>query len=294
MFVNDSCKSAMQSCLETKTFAMARLYNDERIMSSHIHDCYEIYFSISGGKEFLIEDLVYEFEPGDIFFINQSESHCLLRVDQQAHERIVLFIFPEYLQRLSTPQTDLSCCFHGRGTAFGHRICMSEKEQGRFNYFMHRLSESRGFGQDLMDRAAFLELMIFLNRVFLSRCAQMPLQAPESGNHSFHEPHYAQVDKILSYINQNLSEDLTIQHLAAQFYMSSSYMCKIFKDVTGTTINRYIIDKRISLARTLLAEGWSVTETGSQCGFHDYSNFIRAFTKNVGVSPKKYSACGHS
>ena len=80
MFVNDSCKSAIQSCMETKTFAMARLYNDERIMSSHIHDCYEIYFSISGGKEFLIEDLVYEFEPGDIFFINQSESHCLLRV----------------------------------------------------------------------------------------------------------------------------------------------------------------------------------------------------------------------
>ncbi len=293
MLVYDSCKPTLESCMKTKTFSMARLYNDERTMNIHLHDCYEIYFSISGGKQFLIDDTVYEFEPGDLFFINKSESHGLLRIDQRTHERIVLFIYPEYLQQLSTAQTDLSSCFQRRSAVFGHRIGMSEKEQGRFNYYMHRLSESRGFGQDIMDQAAFLELMTFLNSMFLSRCAQLPVQISEGIKHSFSEPHYAQVDKILSYIHLHLSEDLSIQHLAAQFYLSSSYLCKIFKDVTGTTINRYIIDKRISLARTLLAEGRSVTETGSLCGFHDYSNFIKAFTKNVGVSPKKYAACGH-
>lgn len=291
MFVHDSCKQTIQSCLETKTFAMARLYNDEKTMSIHIHDCYEIYFSISGGKQFWIDNRVYEFEPGDIFFINQSESHWVTRIDQQTHERIVLFIYPEYLQQLSTPQTDLSGCFRS-STSFGHRIGMSEKERGRFSYYMHRLAESRGFGQDLMDQASFLELMIFLNSVFLSRCTQIPSQSLESGA-SVSDPHYAQVDKILSYINQHLAEDLSIQHLAEQFYLSRSYLCKIFKDVTGTTINRYIIDKRISLARSLLAEGMPVMETGSLCGFHDYSNFLKSFTRSVGVSPKKYASYEH-
>ena len=45
-----SCKLAMQSCMESKSFAVAHLYNDDKPMDMHIHDCYEIYYSISGGK----------------------------------------------------------------------------------------------------------------------------------------------------------------------------------------------------------------------------------------------------
>ena len=47
MLVYDSCKPTLESCMKTKTFSMARLYNDERTMNIHLHDCYEIYFSIS-------------------------------------------------------------------------------------------------------------------------------------------------------------------------------------------------------------------------------------------------------
>ena len=72
-----SCKSAIQSCIENKSFAVAHLYNDERPMDMHIHDCYEIYYSISGGKQFLIDNRFYDIQPGDIFFINQYESHYL-------------------------------------------------------------------------------------------------------------------------------------------------------------------------------------------------------------------------
>ena len=67
MFIYHSCQTAIQFCLETKSFAVARLYNDEKAMGMHIHDCYEIYFSISGGKQFLIDNRMYEFQPGDIF-----------------------------------------------------------------------------------------------------------------------------------------------------------------------------------------------------------------------------------
>ncbi|MDE6591179.1 MAG: AraC family transcriptional regulator, partial [Oscillospiraceae bacterium] len=102
--------------------------------------------------------------------------------------------------------------------------------------------------------------------------------------------HHAQVDGILSYINQHLAEDLSIPMLASQFYLSGSYLCKIFKDATGTTINRYITAKRIARAKALLAEGHSVAETSSLCGFGDYSNFLKAFTRIVGISPKKYAS----
>ena len=94
MIIYDSCQSAIESCASTKTFAIARLYNNEKTMSIHIHDCYEVYFSICGGKQFLIDNRVYEFEPGDIFFINQFESHYLSKIDQLNHMRVVISICP--------------------------------------------------------------------------------------------------------------------------------------------------------------------------------------------------------
>ena len=98
MEIYTSCKDAIRSCLETKSFAAAHLYNDEKPMDIHIHDCYEIYYSISGGKQFLIDNRFYNFAPGDIFFINQYESHYLSQIDNVKHERIILSIYPEYLK----------------------------------------------------------------------------------------------------------------------------------------------------------------------------------------------------
>lgn len=289
MLIHDSCKSAIQSCLESKKFAIARLYNDEKTMSIHIHDCNEVYFSISGGEQFLIDNRVYEFKAGDIFFINQFESHYLSRVDQETHERVVLSIYPEYLKKISTPQTDLNYCFACRDTSFGHRLSLGEDARKRFMYFIHRLSGNYGFGQDILEQTIFIELMIFLNQMFLSQLSQDP-----SSNHdSIHTPigkHNTQTDEILSYINQHLAEELNISMLASHFYLSSSYLHKIFKDATGTTINRYITAKRISRAKSLLADGYSVAETCNLCGFGDYSNFLKSFTKIVGISPKKYSS----
>ena len=66
----NSCKDAIQTCLTTKTFAFAHLYSDEKPMDMHIHDSYEIYYSISGGKQFLIDNRFYNIFPGDILLIS--------------------------------------------------------------------------------------------------------------------------------------------------------------------------------------------------------------------------------
>ncbi len=82
---------------------------------------------------------------------------------------------------------------------------------------------------------------------------------------------------------------LTIEDLSEHFYLSSSYLCRIFKSATGTTINKYITAKRITIAKALLTDGYTVNEACERCGFRDYSNFLKAFTRAVGISPKKYS-----
>lgn len=270
--------------MSTHTFAFAHLYGDEKIMDMHIHNCCEVYYSISGGKQFLIDHCLYDIRPGDLFLINQFESHHLTQIDQQTHERIILSIDPEYLSKLSTGVTNLGHCFSFRDTRMPHQIHLSPKEQNRFMYFIHELHDDGGMGEDLLDQAIFLELMVFLNRAFAARCtdAAPPAPAPSSNYH-------AQVDAILSYINSHIGEPLTLAGLSAHFFMSTSYLCRIFKEATGTTINKYITAKRITLSKSLLDQGCSVLEACEACGFNDYSNYLRAFTKAVGISPKKYA-----
>lgn len=289
MLIHDSCSSAIESCVATRTFAIARLYSEEKTMSIHIHDCYEVYFSISGGKQFLIDNRVYEFDAGDIFFINQFESHYLSKIDQTNHVRVVLCIHPEYLKRLSTEQTDLNYCFTYRDPTWGHKLSLSEEERKRFMYFIHKLSETQEFGQDVLDQAYFLELITFLNFAFRSRCINESYSLQDE-SHNIPRAHNLRIDEILTYIDQHLTDDISITMLASHFYINSSYLCKIFKDTTGTTINRYITAKRITRAKVLLSEGRPVTEVCAMCGFRDYSNFLKAFTKAVGISPKKYAA----
>lgn len=300
MLLYDSCQAAVEACFETKTFSIARLYSGEKTMDIHIHNCCEIYYSISGGRQFLIDNRVYTVRPGDIFFINPFESHHLTRVDRPSHERVVLPVWPEYLRRLSTEQTPLDRCFFCRDAGFGHRLSLTEEERRRFLYYIHKLTLPRDYAQDLLDQATFTELMVFLNQLFLARLSEeaqgsgedgaaagpgeMP-QRPGEGNRG---RRHAQIDGILSYINQHLAEDLSIPLLSSRFYLSGSYLCRIFKEATGTTINRYVTAKRIARAKALLAEGHSASETAALCGFGDYSNFLKAFTRVVGVSPKKF------
>lgn len=279
-----SCKSAIDFCLANKYFALAHLYHDEKPMNMHIHDCYELYFSISGGKQFLIDSRFYTVCSGDIFFINQFESHHLTQIDKEIHERIVLSIYPDYLKQLSSFKTDLSYCFFNRNNHFGHKISLSLEEQKRFLFFVHKITSVIDYGIDLLEQSYFIELMVFLNGIFHKR-EKKSEQTKIIKSSATHE----QVDHILTYINQNITTPLTIEQLSKQFYLSSSYLCRIFKESTGMTINKYIIAKRITIAKSLLAEGYNVNEACEQCGFHDYSNFLKAFTKAVGISPKKYA-----
>lgn len=276
-----SCKMAITHCLTNKYFALAHLYNDEKSMDMHIHDCYEIYFSISGGKQFLIDNRFYNIVSGDIFFINQYESHYLTQADKEAHEKIVLSIYPDFLRSISSSETDLSYCFTHRKGDSPHKLHLDTEMSRRFVYLIHKIADAEGYGADLTELCAFTELMIFLNKSFYLSSHNKQLE--------IFITNHAKVDDILTYINGHLSEDLTLETLSAHFYLSGSYLCRIFKSITGTTINKYVTARRISIAKALLNEGRSVTEACEQCGFNDYSNFLKAFTKAVGISPKKYA-----
>nr|WP_307990729.1 AraC family transcriptional regulator [uncultured Niameybacter sp.] len=285
MLAYTSCKEATTACIVNKYFSIAHLTKEEKTMNMHIHDCYELYYSISGGKQFLIDNKLYTISPGELFVINQYETHHLTQIDQEIHERIVISICPEFLNSLSTNQTDLAYCFTNHPKSFNHKLSLSSEYQKRFLYYVNKILSANDYGGDIIEKCAFQELMLFINTVY-SQNIDDTLESTFQYN--------KQVNDILSYINNNIEHNITIDELANHFYLSTSYICRIFKATTGTTIVKYITARRISIAKTLLANGLNVTDTFLQCGFNDYSNFVRAFTKAVGISPKKYSQLSNS
>ena len=276
-----SCKVAISECLKNKYYAIAHLHKEETIMNMHIHDCYEIYYSVSGGKQFLIDNRFYDINPGDLFIINQFESHYLAQINKMVHERIIISIHPDFLKEISTTKTDLSYCFTKRNQVFNHSISLNKEQQHRFLYFIGKITTSNEFGSDILERTAFMEMLVMINSLFRNNHSSKIADS----NFQYNQ----QVQELLAYINQHIAETITVEQLAKQFYISTSYICRIFKATTGTTINKYITARRITIAKSLLSMDLGVSEVCEKCGFNDYSNFLKAFTKAVGISPKKYA-----
>lgn len=280
----DSCSKAAAFCSQAQTYSVAHLLNSERTMDMHVHNYCEVYYSISGGKKFWINNRLYDIEPGDIFLINCNEDHHLIQVEEEKHERYVINFHPQFIIKHSSRQTDLSLCFNSPERPNGHKLSLTPKEQQRFLFLLQKLSSlnTEDYGIDIIEPLVYVELLIFLNELF------------ETQDFSFKKPkglerNYEKTNKIISYINQNLTSELSLNSLSKQFSISASHLNRIFKEETGITLQKYIAARRIARAKTLLSNGYTVTEVFSMSGFGDYSNFYKTFTKIVGISPKHYA-----
>lgn len=95
--------------------------------------------------------------------------------------------------------------------------------------------------------------------------------------------------QIQIYVDEHVLEELSVQSVADHFDISSAYLFRLFKQVTGTSLMQYIIQRRIGEAQTLLLiTDLSITEVARKVGYDNLSHFVRMFTQNVGLSPRKY------
>jgi len=99
----------------------------------------------------------------------------------------------------------------------------------------------------------------------------------------------------MAHIEQSASAELRLSELAATAGLSPFHFLRLFKRETGITPHRFLVQTRIRRAVQLLREtSRPVTTIAFEVGFGDLSNFINAFRREVGVSPRSYRTLGIS
>ena len=95
--------------------------------------------------------------------------------------------------------------------------------------------------------------------------------------------------RVLDYIGDNLTEELSLSQLAGLAGMSPHYFAEMFKQSTGSAPHQYVLLRRIERAKQSLCDPRrSVIEAGMDCGFQDPSHFARVFRKFVGTTPRQF------
>ena len=95
--------------------------------------------------------------------------------------------------------------------------------------------------------------------------------------------------EISSYIHTHYDENISLDALSEQFFISSSYLSREFKHVTGFNLSNYIQLTRIKNAQyQLISSNKKISQIAEECGFSSFSQFNRIFNKISGASPREY------
>jgi len=250
----------------------------------HFHDHFEIFYSISGGKQYVIEDTIYSLDPGDLFILNNFEIHKPLRDPNGDYQRVVVTFSPEKIKEINAKHSiSLLGCFISRKGGTHNKISLSESQQKTFLEIAHKIDNlnSDAFGSQALLESYYIELLVHVNRWFRENFST----EKKDESYGFNPT----VKSIIDYMNDNFTTNISLESLAEEFHLNKHYMCQLFKNTTGTTIHRYIVSRRLARAKILLHQGHNVTTTSDLCGFQNYTNFIRMFKKHFGVSPKQFA-----
>jgi AraC-like DNA-binding protein len=97
--------------------------------------------------------------------------------------------------------------------------------------------------------------------------------------------------RALEVLEQNLSGDLRLNRLATECGVSRSYFCRCFRITFGTSVHRFVVNKRIERAQQLLRNSkCSIAEIALEAGFSDQAAFSRTFAANLGAPPARWRA----
>lgn len=234
----------------------------------HTHTTYEIYCFLSGNAKYFVEGTVYKLKPNDILIMKKAEAHSLLISKDVPYERMVINFNSAAL--FGENSDNLLDYIDNRPLGKNNLYSASVLAEKRWTHYIKNICDAK----DMDTKRAYLTVL--LTEIYNS-----------STSNSRSEVYEDNFSEIITFINQHLSDDLSLDILSEKFYISKSHLNRKFKKLTGSTVWEYIKTKRLIMAKDMLQKGIKPTLVAEKCGFNDYSAFFHAYKNKFGISPKE-------
>lgn len=266
---------------------MTLLYKDAQIRASwgrndmgpyyfpaHTHVVCEVLLFLEGKATFCVEGSEYTLAPGDVLVMRPLETHFIKTDPNYPYERIVLNFDTGVLRELDPESILLRPLF--------------QRELGTRNHYRAEVFPDNRYQQYLKDicdpggshATAMGNLILFLqilDRAFGTLPSKSSVSTVEQ--------------RIMTYIHWHLDKPMDIEYLCSKFYISRTQLCRRFREITGMSVGKYILTKRMAMAQQLIRENVNPSEACQRVGYKDYSAFFRAYKAYFGHGPKQERNC---
>lgn len=261
-------------------------FPDHFFVERHWHHTIEIIYIVRGTYLFEINLEEYVLKEGDLCFLNGEELHQITGEGRGTIHDVLLFD-PKILEFTYPDEMEEQVI----APLIRHEKILPSVMRSHEPYYEEVLSIIRRLidkslkkqsGWYFSCKLGLLELVTFLS----DRGLLLPAAS------SLSESDRQKIDrykKLVSYMEKHYAEPVSLKELSEAVSCNPQYLCRFFKEITGTTPIQYLISIRLSHACTLLRESTkSILEISLDCGFENTSYFIRKFRQQNGCTPREY------
>lgn len=267
---------------------------EQPIVNFHSHHEYEIYFFCGGECKYLINNRIYDLEPGDIILLDGLTLHKPNPRDISTYTRSMIHFSPDWLQELLSvlgitnvlePFQNLNNCLLRTGNDESGQFV-----DGRMKQLAIKLvqidEEMQRTGQKNVMLEAELKMELVQLLLGIYEMAQKEFTHVKKKMTS-KEKH---AEEISSWIDQHYTEAVSLDQMASDLNLSKYYASHIFKEVTGFTVMEYVMGCRLNQVKYLLEmePNQSLTDVSRAAGFESVAHFSRFFKEKIGITPSRY------
>lgn len=247
----------------------------------HSHTFYEMIYCTGGSTQYLLGTQRYHVRHGDIVFIPPGVSHRPLLAENMAdpYSRCIVWFSQEYVEMIRPMWPDLM----KKPQCGVLRTANTRWESvAKLFAFGCREAERSAPGWQAVVCATTLEILVSIARALeYIEPPMSPAEVPDL------------FDRLNLFIEQHLSEDISLESAARAFFVSKSTIDQLFRKKLGISFYRHLTQCRLIAAKERILEGEALGKISAEVGFSDYSTFYRTFRREYGVAPSDFRELNH-
>ena len=242
----------------------------------HYHEYYELVAVLEGDIQYSYGDSVAQPTCGNLVIIPPGTLHTSsIHAEKTRYRRHVFYFYPNAFDKLGG-------ALLGFLSQYPKGRCVSltdAAEEREFLSLLGRLRDTMAKEDDPLERilgtSLVLQIFYLLNRAPLGE-ANAERALPKNAR------------LLRQYLDEHYAEITSVEEVAAHFFYSREYVCRLFRKQFHTTVSEYLRRRRIIAARERIAKGEPLIDVCYGVGFGNLSTFIRSFEQITGMTPSQY------